>query len=181
MLKPIRFIFMFSSSKRNKSASKISKNKDKSFSIPEKIKVENNENLNLCKQSISNLNEALDKKKENGVWYKLDVSENSIDVIQDLSKITFLNNLVELRASKNMISQFIDTSLKLLVYLDLSDNWLTDIPLINEFTQLKMLNLKNNQIKQWTGKEFKENKLLEWFDISSNRIDKVTEKHNVTM
>ena len=173
------YIWSFRSNKKNKSSTKVVK--DKSFLSTEKTKVESSDSIVMTKQGLTNLDVFLSQKEDTGNCAKLNISENSIEKIDDLSKHNFLKELIELHACKNIISVFNVTNLRLLTFLDLSDNLFTEIPSLSGFPELKMLNLKNNQIKVWIGKEFKENKMLEWFDISNNKIDKVTEKHNVTV
>ena len=103
---------------------------------------------------------------------KLETLEVSGYKIENLSKISSLTNLKELKLNKCQISEIAEIEdLKKLESLDLSQNQIEDISILQNLTNLKKLNLNQNQIINI--KPLENLTQLTGLDLSSNLIQDI--------
>ncbi|AME09087.1 MULTISPECIES: pneumococcal-type histidine triad protein [Gemella] len=104
---------------------------------------------------------------ENNTITSLEIKNNKLDNINNIHKLTSLENL---DASDNEISELPTNKHNKLVNLTLSNNKITTLENVNNLTALKYLTMSNNYVSTLVLKE--KNKTLEYLDISHNNISK---------
>lgn len=104
---------------------------------------------------------------ENNTITSLEIKNNKLDNINNIHKLTSLENL---DASDNEISELPTNKHNKLVNLTLSNNKITTLENVNNLTALKYLTIPNNYVSTLVLKE--KNKILEYLDISHNNISK---------